>query len=71
MYIFLRIIHTNTKQRKGGVGMDEARKKLRICLICIVIAAVVVGCIYYYKDVRGGRGMMEGTLVLTEMEKRG
>lgn len=71
MHIFRDIIHTNIKRRKGGVGMDEARKKLRVCLICIVVAAVIMGCVYYYKDVRGSAEMMEGTLVLTEIEKRG
>ena len=32
--------------------MDEARKKLRICLLCIVIAAVIAGCIYYINEER-------------------
>ena len=26
--------------------MDEARKKLRVCLICVVAAAVILGLVY-------------------------
>ena len=39
--------------------MDEARKKLRVCLICVVI----VGVIYYFGDVRNAENVNEGTLV--------
>lgn len=44
--------------------MDEARKKLRICLLCIVIAAVIAGCIYYINEERTGQTIGEGTLVM-------
>ena len=43
--------------------MEEARKKLRICLICIVAAAVIVGAVYYLNDVRKPSDVNEGTLV--------
>jgi|GEM_PF-539409 len=43
--------------------MDNARKKLRVCLICVVMAAVVVGLIYYFNDVREKGRINEGTLV--------
>ena len=32
--------------------MENARRKLRVCLICVVMAAVVIGLIYYFNDMR-------------------
>ena len=32
--------------------MEQARKRIRVCLICVVMAAVIVGFIYYFNDVR-------------------
>lgn len=43
--------------------MDNARKKLRVCLICVVMAAVVIGLIYYLNDMRSHSKVNEGTLV--------
>lgn len=43
--------------------MDEARKKLRICLALVVAAAVIIGVIYYFQDVRGKDYATDGTLV--------
>ena len=43
--------------------MEEARKKLRIFLVCVVMAAVLVGVIHYFTDVYGTSGISEGTLV--------
>ena len=43
--------------------MEEARKKLRICLILVVTAAVIIGVIYYFHDVRGKDYATDGTLV--------
>lgn len=43
--------------------MEEARRKLRIFLICVVMAAVLVGMIYYFTDVYGSQDVSEGTLV--------
>ena len=48
--------------------MDEARKKLRVCLICVVAVAVIVGCIYYFGSVRVQNNVSEGTLVRLEKE---
>ncbi len=49
--------------------MEEARRKLRICLIFVVLAAVLVGCIYYFGDKKNTNHMNEGTLVMTQMQK--
>ncbi len=43
--------------------MDEARKKLRVCLICVVAVAVIVGAVYYFQDLKGTQQTSEGTLV--------
>ena len=49
--------------------MDEARKKLRVCLIFLVIAAVVIGVIYYVNDVYGKNDVNDGTLVQLRQEE--
>lgn len=43
--------------------MDEARRKIRICLLFIVMIAALMGIAYYMNDVKGGNNMEEGTLV--------
>lgn len=49
--------------------MDEARKKLRVCLICVVSAAVLMGCIYYFLSAGDDGTVNEGTLVCRELEE--
>ena len=39
--------------------MEEARKKLRLCLALVVALAVIVGLIYYFGDAKKGRDMSE------------
>ncbi len=43
--------------------MEEARKKLRLCLVLVVAAAVIVGLIYYFGDMKKSGDMNGGTLV--------
>lgn len=43
--------------------MDEARKKLRICLIFVVVVAVIIGMIYCFSDRKDKNSVNEGTLV--------
>lgn len=43
--------------------MEKSRKKLRVCLFCVVLAAVAVGFIYYFSEVRTSRGTDDGVLV--------
>jgi len=50
--------------------MDEARKKLRVCLICVVAVAIIIGFIYYFGDVKSRNHVSEGTLVTASMESR-
>lgn len=48
--------------------MDEAKKRLRICLLLVVIAAIAAGCIYYIEEMRAGDTISDGTLVRAQME---
>lgn len=43
--------------------MEKARKRLRICLIAVVLLAVIVGCAYYFGDFGKEQNVTEGTLV--------
>lgn len=43
--------------------MENARKKLRIGLMLLVILAAMIGCIYYFESVRERSTMEDGTLV--------
>lgn len=43
--------------------MEEARKKLRICLIFVVMTAVTLGLIYYVSTLRVEEQVSDGTLV--------
>lgn len=51
--------------------MEKARKKIRICLICVVTSAVVLGAIYYFYNVRGGEAVTGGTLVHAQTQTEG
>ena len=43
--------------------LEEGRKKIRMCLIFVITAAVIIGFFYYFHDVKGSHGVNEGTLV--------
>lgn len=44
--------------------MEKAKKRVRICLLCVVVLAIVVGILYYYHDLEEPEIQAEGTLVL-------
>lgn len=48
--------------------MEEARKKLRICLFFVVTAAVVLGVIYYASTLKAEDKFTDGTLVRMEKD---
>ena len=56
-------IEPGEKVRKVQESMEKARKRLRICLIAVVILAVIVGCAYYFGDFGKDQDVTEGTLV--------
>lgn len=41
----------------------RSQKEVRICMVLVVAAAIIVGLIYYFHDVRGKDYATEGTLV--------
>ncbi len=52
--------------------MEEGRRKIRICLTIIVLAAVVVGICYYYSSAgKVDRYESDGTLVNSQEGKDG
>lgn len=48
--------------------MEKARKKIRVCLIFVVTLAVIVGIVYYFRDVRGREQITDGTLVKVQQQ---
>lgn len=51
--------------------MENGRKKIRICLISVVLAAVIIGCFYYFTNT-GKAPEAEGTLIQgTKVERYG
>ncbi len=49
--------------------MEEGKKKIRICLISMVIAAVVMGLFYYYYHDGEAAYENEGTLIRNRQEE--
>lgn len=43
--------------------MENGRRKIRICLFSIVLAAVVIGIFYYYFNGSAQSNNSEGTLI--------
>ncbi len=43
--------------------MEKARRRIRICLMCIVLAAIGIGLFYYYYEIKGNGAVNEGTLI--------
>lgn len=46
--------------------MEKAKRRVRICLLCVVIVAVVMGILYYYHEMNEDGVQAEGTLVTAE-----
>lgn len=54
----------NTINRKEGVKvMEKSKKRIRTCLICVALAAVFIGIIYYYYSVKDTGYVTDGTLI--------
>lgn len=43
--------------------MEKAKKRVRICLLCVVMIAVFMGILYYYHELNEEGIQAEGTLV--------
>lgn len=47
--------------------MDDGRKKLKICLVLMLLAAITAGVIYYCRYMpRSGERVNEGTLIVID-----
>lgn len=43
--------------------VEKARRRIRICLLCVILSAVAVGAVYYLYSMRSEAGMTDGTLI--------
>lgn len=43
--------------------MEKAKKRVRVCLLCVVMIAVIMGILYYYHELNEEGIQAEGTLV--------
>ena len=43
--------------------MEKAKRRVRICLLCVIVLAIVVGILYFYHDLGEPEIQAEGTLV--------
>jgi len=43
--------------------VEKTRRRLRACLVFVVTAAVIIGMVYYFHDVKGGTQISDGTLI--------
>ena len=43
--------------------MQKAKRRVRICLTFVVLAAIVIGILYYYAQKNEPSGTNEGTLI--------
>ena len=50
--------------------MDRAKRRVRICLLCVVMLAIIVGILYYYHDLGDSGVKAEGTLVSLWRQKK-
>ena len=64
MYLLKKNRHTNFGRTVEF--MEKAKKRVRVCLLCVVIIAVVMGILYYYHGMNEDGLQAEGTLVKIE-----
>lgn len=65
VYFFLdfQILCLNYFRKGQVIVMENGRRKIRICLFSIVLAAVVIGIFYYYYSGNSQVRSSEGTLI--------
>ena len=53
--------------------MEDARKKVRLCLRMVLVSAVIVGLIYYFHDVKDPEGSIaeKGVLIVEDIGQTG
>ncbi len=48
--------------------MGKAKKRVGICMICVVMVAIVVGILYYYNELGDEAVKSEGTLITADYQ---
>lgn len=43
--------------------MEKARKKIRVCLLCVAAFAMLLGALWYFQNAVENTDVTEGTLV--------
>ena len=43
--------------------MEKAKRRVRICLLCVVMLAIIMGILYFYHDLGDSGIQAEGTLI--------
>lgn len=43
--------------------MEKSRKRVRVCLFCVVLTAVLIGFIYYFTNVKNTKAIDDGVLI--------
>ena len=61
MELWRKKVQERCEKCAGTIRKSE--KRLRICLIAVVLLAIVAGCAYYFGDFGKERDVTEGTLV--------
>ena len=61
MYLSKENRHTIFGKKVGN--MEKAKRGVRICLLCVVVLAIVMGILYYYHELRNTEIQAEGTLI--------
>lgn len=49
--------------------MEKAKRRVRVCLLCVVIIAIVMGILYYYHGMNEEGMQAEGTLVMVNRDR--
>lgn len=48
--------------------MEKSRKRIHICLLCLMITAVILGILYYYNEVQREEMSDQGILITSVYE---
>lgn len=68
MYLLKKNRHTIFGRKVQD--MEKAKRRVRVCLICVVLLAIVVGIFYYYNQMGDEALQDEGTLVFASCADR-
>lgn len=61
--VYLWQNYTYYFQERKVWRMNEPERKIRTCLFCILIAALVIGVIYFFTEVENAKNIEKGVLI--------